>query len=200
MNQDKPYIRRQIQQIKKGYSPQWLLAKSKSVCDNILTWSVFKRSTNIFAYLAMPDEINLDCLILAAINQGKNIFVPHIVSKEKRHMQPVRLTNIDCIKIGEHNIRTAKCTQQTIHPNELDLVLVPGLGFSKCGVRIGVGGGYYDRFLPQANQAVFAGIVLKKQIFANLPYQKHDVFMDYIVSEFEIADCLKMQKRNWRRI
>lgn len=66
-----------------------------------------------------------------------------------------------------------------------DIVLVPGLGFSERGERLGRGKGYYDKELKE-NSALKVGIAFEMQIEESLPVDPHDVLMDFIVTEKRI--------------
>jgi len=69
--------------------------------------------------------------------------------------------------------------------DELDLIIVPGVAFDRAGHRIGRGGGFYDRLLPQY-RAVRAGICFGFQCLKTVPAQAHDIRMDWVVTETEI--------------
>jgi 5-formyltetrahydrofolate cyclo-ligase len=66
--------------------------------------------------------------------------------------------------------------------NNLDVILVPTVGISQTGVRLGYGHGFYDRFLAK-NKAVTISMTLEKQIIKNIPKSDHDIIMDWIVTE-----------------
>ena len=59
-------------------------------------------------------------------------------------------------------------------PASLSLVIVPGLAFSPSGVRLGFGGGYYDRLLPRCAGAMVIGVCFDVQIVESLPSEPHD--------------------------
>ena len=61
--------------------------------------------------------------------------------------------------------------------------MVPGVAFGRDGSRMGMGAGYYDRFLPRAKQAVTVGVAYDCLLQASLPTDEHDVKMQYLVSE-----------------
>ena len=71
-------------------------------------------------------------------------------------------------------------------PEKLDLLLVPGLAFGRSGERLGRGGGYYDRFLPRAPQALKVGLSFDFQLFDRLPIETADFPMDCIVTPGEL--------------
>ncbi len=65
----------------------------------------------------------------------------------------------------------------------LDLIILPGLAFTRCGKRLGYGGGYYDRYLLRAPQAELIALAFAEQLCDDLPTDSHDrrvahVFVD----------------------
>lgn len=69
-------------------------------------------------------------------------------------------------------------------PATIDVAIVPGLGFTAAGHRLGQGGGWYDRFLPQLRaDCVTVGIAFEVQIVPTVPLEPHDVSVDCVVTE-----------------
>ena len=85
--------------------------------------------------------------------------------------------------MDRYGIRTVRPPLELIEPNAFDLVLVPGVAFGRDGSRMGMGAGYYDRFLPQAKQAVTMGVAYDCLMQESLPCDEHDVKMQCLVSE-----------------
>lgn len=71
------------------------------------------------------------------------------------------------------------------HICDVDVILVPGLAFDREGGRMGFGKGYYDRLLENS-QSVKIGICYDFQLCEHIPTEKHDVPMDFVVTEKEI--------------
>lgn len=63
-----------------------------------------------------------------------------------------------------------------------DIVIVPGLGFSATGKRLGRGKGFYDRYLEKSS-VVKIGIAFEMQITEDIPVDEHDVLMDFVVTD-----------------
>ena len=71
-----------------------------------------------------------------------------------------------------------------VGPDELDLCLCPGLGFTRGGVRLGRGKASYDSVLPQLPSTVFrVGIAFELQVRDSLPREAHDVLMTHLGTE-----------------
>lgn len=69
-------------------------------------------------------------------------------------------------------------------PGVVDVVIVPGIAFTASGERLGQGGGWYDRFLPQVRTGcVTIGVGFEPQLLDRLPVEPHDVRLDLIVTD-----------------
>jgi 5-formyltetrahydrofolate cyclo-ligase len=75
-----------------------------------------------------------------------------------------------------------------------DLVLVPLVGATLAGQRLGQGGGYYDRTLARlrANGRVIAlGLAWDVQIVATLPADPWDEGLDWIATPTRLVECAR---------
>ena len=68
--------------------------------------------------------------------------------------------------------------------------MVPTVGISVDGVRLGYGHGFYDKFLAQ-HKTVTVSLVMEKQIVKRIPNSEHDVPIDWIVSEDRVTKTHK---------
>ena len=65
----------------------------------------------------------------------------------------------------------------------VDVVIVPGLAFTREGVRLGQGGGWYDRFLTGVRaDCPVIGVCFDEQLVDDLPVEPHDVPVTYVVT------------------
>ncbi|MCL2740451.1 MAG: 5-formyltetrahydrofolate cyclo-ligase, partial [Oscillospiraceae bacterium] len=71
---------------------------------------------------------------------------------------------------------------------EPDLIIVPGLAFSKDGDRLGFGGGWYDRFLARWPNVMKIGIVQKEFLLDRVPVEEHDVRVDRVIVIYAIRE------------
>ena len=104
---------------------------------------------------------------------------------EKDEIIPVEIENIDELEPGYKGIlepKRSKDKKRLEDPSKLDLVVVPGVGFTKNGLRLGMGGGHFDRFLSKTDLKKI-GLAFKEQVVDNIPSEPHDVKMDFVLSD-----------------
>jgi 5-formyltetrahydrofolate cyclo-ligase len=68
---------------------------------------------------------------------------------------------------------------------KIDCILIPTIGISRSGDRLGYGKGYYDKFLSSID-AVKISLTYSKQIVKSVPTESHDIKIDLIITEDEI--------------
>ncbi len=68
---------------------------------------------------------------------------------------------------------------------DTQVFLIPGLGFTKEGIRLGRGKGLYDKLLSKHSKALKIGICANKNLLDDIPMEEHDILMDYVLTENE---------------
>lgn len=103
----------------------------------------FQKSQHVAAYIAINQEVDPELIIKAAWESHKDCYLP--VLQAKKLMFSLYKKNMPLIK-NQFNIPEPPLSSESIiEPGHLDVVLVPLLGFTKNGERLGMGGGFYDR-------------------------------------------------------
>ena len=157
-----------------------LPALSATLCARLASLPEFQRAENVLLYAAMRDE--LDVLSLARTPE-KRFFLPRCAEKRRLtiHEFPCPLVT------SAWGIREPGAESPEISPETLDLVVVPGLAFTRSGARLGYGGGYYDRFLPRLrNECVTVGVCPDELVLENLPVDSWDFPVGILVTPAEI--------------
>ena len=152
---------------------------SHSLIKKFLATEIFRAAKIIMAYASTPEELQLNELFAACFAEEKILAIPFIVGKGE--MQAVEVPNFDALELGDFNILTVK-HGKFIDPAQIDCVIVPGTAFDVSGGRLGLGGGYYDRFLPLAVNAKKIALAYDFQLVDNLPLEEHDVKIDIILT------------------
>ena len=72
---------------------------------------------------------------------------------------------------------------------DIDIMLVPLVGWDRSGTRLGMGGGYYDRTLQHTRPGLLVGLAFAAQEWTALPREAWDADLDYVVTERELVSC-----------
>lgn len=103
---------------------------------------------------------------------------------ESSELQPRQVTSLDDLQRGPMNVWEPKPHCPRIAIAALDIILVPGLAFTRDGLRLGRGGGYYDRLLANpACRAKRIAIAFDLQIVDSIPVEPHDQRVHQIITE-----------------
>lgn len=162
---------------------------SNSIIKKIYVSSFYKDSKVIMTFVSFGDEVNTHEFIKESLNNGKRITVPITFPKTKE-LKASEILNFNELEIGFYNILTPKSESiRFIDPEEIDLIIVPGLAFDRSGFRVGYGGGYYDRFLSKYPRAIKVAIGFDLQVINEVPKEHFDIAVDYIFTESQIITC-----------
>ena len=157
-------------------------AYSAKITEKLLSHSAVTQAQKIFAYAAMQDEVQTKPLLSRLLNMGKKVAIPWIIGKHV--MEAALVPSMDVLEVGAYGILTVREERREIlPPQELDCVIVPGVAFGMDGVRLGMGGGYYDTFLPKAERAVRIATAFQCQLTDDIPRLPHDCGVDWIITE-----------------
>jgi 5-formyltetrahydrofolate cyclo-ligase len=157
-------------------------AKSVAACAFVSASAEFAAARVVMLYLSTPDEVDTAPLALRAWQGGKTVVVPK-VSWDQRRMLP---TEISSLKDGLTNTGPVRepIGGRPMPVEFIDLVIVPGLGFTDAGYRIGRGMGFYDRFLAQPDfLGLSCGLAFDEQIVPALPVLDHDMPLSMLATD-----------------
>jgi len=143
----------------------------------------FEAARVVMLFLSMPGEIDTSQALLQTLLARKTLVVPRI-DWPNRELVPHVIETLNChLTMGKHGLREP-AGQETVAPEAIDLVVVPGLGFDEEGNRIGRGAGFYDRFLADERmRAIRCGIAFECQLLETLPVVASDVPVHLLVTE-----------------
>lgn len=184
-------MRKAMIEKRKNMSNEERMEKSKKIQENLFNLEEYKKSNFIFTFISTDEEVDTHNIIRYSIDKGKRVGVP-ITIPEGRKLLVSEIYDFDKeLEIGFYNILSPKKEFiREVPPSVIDLVIVPGLVFSRAGYRIGYGGGYYDRFLSNLD-VLKVGVCFHMQLTDQVPIGKYDIPVDIIVTDEEIIYCKK---------
>ena len=188
---DKKTMREAMIARRNKMSKEERMEKSKKIQENLFSLEGYKKSNFIFTFISTEEEVDTHNIIRDSLNKGKRVGVPITIPKGRKLLVS-EIHDFDKeLEIGFYNILSPKKEFiRDVDPSIVDLVIVPGLVFSRNGYRIGYGGGYYDRFLSNLD-VLKVGVCFHMQVTDQVPIGKYDIPVDIIVTDEEIIYCKK---------
>ncbi|ANF96003.1 5-formyltetrahydrofolate cyclo-ligase [Paenibacillus bovis] len=196
MNLDfgKSLLRKQLKQRRLHMDPAQRIKESADICTAAQSYIEHLRITNgsspltLFSYLAYRDEPDTLPLLEYCWQQGDTVLVPRIDPDHQGIFHLYRICSITDVEPGAYGIPEPREALPAFPPErwqEIDLVIVPGLGYDLQGSRIGYGGGYYDRFMHKltvssTQRPLLGAFAFDTQIMSSVPMEPHDFRIDIL--------------------
>ena len=180
----KDKIRKEILAKRNILSDKDINKKSDLIIKNLTSY--IENVQNIMIFMDMKTEVKITKLL--ELYPKKNFFISKITNSKNREMKINKYNKNELIlhKFGYYESSSNDFYDEEI----LDVVIVPALAFDSKKNRIGFGGGYYDTFLEKVrkknNKVLFIGVCYDFQIIDSVPTEKHDVTLDFVVSESKV--------------
>ncbi|BAU29884.1 5-formyltetrahydrofolate cyclo-ligase [Aneurinibacillus soli] len=166
--------------------------KSDAVVRHLLAMPEIQEAERIFTFLSFGDEVNLDTFVDACVESGKQIYIPKTDPTSKQ-MTLYRFKDWGDLVSGPYGIREPGVTRAGAwcwQGEEFHAIIVPGVAFTPSGLRMGYGGGYYDRFLAAlSKKPLLAAVCFDVQMVDSLPFEPHDSRVDRIITEQGVTIC-----------
>ncbi|HZT22676.1 MAG TPA: 5-formyltetrahydrofolate cyclo-ligase [Verrucomicrobiae bacterium] len=183
----KAALREKMLAVLKAIPPAQRQSDSEKICARLEQQEFFKTARAILFFAPLPEEANLWPLLPKALAAGKMAALPCFDAENQRYT-PRRVSDLHVeILPGRFGIREPAPACLEIPPDDLDLVLVPGVAFDRHGRRLGRGKGFYDRLL-QNTRVIKCAVAFDEQMVEAIPAEAHDVRMDFVVTP---TQCLE---------
>jgi len=181
----KKVLRKRVTTARKALTDSYRATASSKMLDAVCQLPVYRSAHTVFLYASMPEEVQLYGLMRQALMDGKTVCLPLITGKGT--MEAVSFSSLDDLVAGDYGILTVDPAKRKIVPaEEIDLILVPGAAFDREGGRLGLGAGFYDRFMTEkAPQGYRCAMAFSCQLVEKVPMEPHDVAVQYIITENE---------------
>lgn len=180
----KRVLRKQIRSAVAECDKSSLHSESEIIMSQIEELPEFREARVVALYWSMDDEVSTHDFvrkwyckkrILLPVTDGDNMTFRHF-------------TGAECLAEGafgisepKNNPEAASAEESVADIESIDMIVVPGVAFDRCGHRMGRGCGYYDRFL--ASRDIYkVGVCFAAQLTDSVPCEDHDIVMDKVIS------------------
>ena len=183
---DKAGLRAALRARREALAKDERLALSRAATEHVLRERIWNEAETVALYIAVRGEIDTEPLLRAAWDSGKQVLLPLCSRNGNAHMRFVPCSGPDRLAPGAYGIPEPVCAESvSADCGEPDVIIVPGLAFDRKGVRLGQGGGFYDRYFarPETAGALRIGLAYAFQMVEKLPREPWDLPVDGVCTE-----------------
>lgn len=157
--------------------------QSEQIGDRLFDTEEYKSAESVFVYISVKDEVDTSRVISRCFVDKKRVAVPLCNTKEHT-MAAIEISDLSMVESGAYGIFEPKRTmvadgvlKELSNPS---IAIVPGAAFDISGARLGMGGGYYDRYLSKFG-GISIGLCFKQCLAKSLVSDKYDRCVDMVI-------------------
>jgi 5-formyltetrahydrofolate cyclo-ligase len=176
----KQALRNQMRMVRGALPQSACESRSAEIRKRLFGVAEFERAATVLAFASIRNEVRTQLIIEEAWSAGKRVALPRV------HGDELRLRVIDAqtpLAPGAFSVPEPAEDDESIDPSEIDFALVPALAVDPRGYRIGYGGGYYDRLIPQLSNACTCAVAYDFQMISEVPELPFDVSVDLVITD-----------------
>ncbi len=168
------------------------LRLSRAVVGSICDLPVYQQAQTVLGYLNFGAELAAELWVLQALADSKRVLLPR-VNRASNHLDLYQVRELaHDVAPGSWGIRepVVECCTKEDALGTVDFILLPGVAFTRGGVRLGYGGGYYDKLLAQMpHQPTLVAGAYALQVVQEIPQENTDRNVEWLVTEEETIRC-----------
>lgn len=197
-------LRRNVKTIISQVSNESLISQSLAASKRLIESDEFREAKSVGVYVSMPNmEIHTEYIIRTCFEQNKSLFLPRCYydtapGRKKNHMSMIQMASFEEVEAlepqGKYKLLEPINGPDLFQSSGIDLLILPGVAFSRRGGRLGHGAGFYDEFLhvyrSRFNKIPYLiGLALHEQLVDEIPHEAHDWDLDCIITLREKIFC-----------
>ncbi|GAB4534440.1 MAG: 5-formyltetrahydrofolate cyclo-ligase [Thermodesulfovibrionia bacterium] len=169
--------------------------KEQAIRNRLINTKHFKEAETILFYASFRSEVDTMRCMEHSLKLGKRIALP-VIDRVHKRLRPYEIKDISELITNYMGIPEPVTSRtRIIKMDEIDLIIVPGIGFDPMGSRLGYGAGYYDRFLAYKKDPGIRGhiptiaLAFEEQIVERIHSEPHDIKVDIIITDKRTISC-----------
>lgn len=183
-------LRKDLKRKLRSMSSEEKTRQSKLIAEKLISLDAYKACRSLSLYMSMPSEVSTNDVMDHVFESGKRMYIPHyygdtmkmVLLRDREDFKNLPLTSWN-IKQPADDDDSRPCA---LDGDGLDVIVVPGLGFTRDGLRLGRGRGYYDNYfrnyeLKFGKRPFLVGLAYSCQVLDDLPADELDVKIDQIL-------------------
>lgn len=181
---NKEEIRSEALKKRQTFSEEQQLEKSETIIAKLEALDVFKQAEVILVYFSHHKEVHTQDFIAKWLD-SKTILLPRLTEGNTFMVHPI--SSLD--ELEENRFGIPEPAVSELDAPRPDLIILPGVAFDRKGNRIGMGSGYYDRFLADKKDIPRIALAYSQQVLDSVPRKSYDEPVDVIITEDEVIRC-----------
>ncbi|XP_037035108.1 5-formyltetrahydrofolate cyclo-ligase isoform X2 [Bradysia coprophila] len=207
-NPAKKLLRAEIKKVLASMTKEDQAKQSASITHQITSMEIFKQSSRVSVYLSTDGEVSTKELLNVMFEEKKEVFVPSYSGKTMKMVKINDIEDYESLPLTKWNIKQPRAGDSRENANltgGLDLILLPGVAFTKSGGRMGHGMGYYDKYIQglfdtcpgraapnewrgnlngkmNEKKTILIGLAFKQQVVENVPIDETDILLDSVIT------------------
>ncbi|XP_050440335.1 5-formyltetrahydrofolate cyclo-ligase [Adelges cooleyi] len=186
----KSNLRKEIKWKLSEMSAREIAEQSKIITKKLISNPLYENSKRISIYLSMDSEVQTADIVKHMFDSGKLCFIPKFGQSEMSMVKVKSLDDVKSLPKTKWNISQPAdidIRENAMLTGGLDLMIMPGMGFTVGGKRLGRGRGYYDRCIQTykeiypKNNLQTIGLAFSQQILEDIPTAEHDITLDLVI-------------------
>lgn len=186
LTDDKINLRKKIKKIRNDIDMSSYRSLCSAITERLFLLREYRTAERIHCYVSsLGNEVDTLAIILDLLDKGKTVAVPKC-DHERRKLSSIRIRSLDDLKPSRYGLmEPADNPAAIIHPAQLDLVIAPLVAFDRTGLRLGMGGGFYDSLMKECRCPV-VGLAYSFQEAEDIPSEPHDMKLDIVITDKEV--------------
>jgi 5-formyltetrahydrofolate cyclo-ligase len=173
--EQKELLRRTLRAERSALGVADVRAASEACCRHVAP--LLGAARMVAVYSGARGEIDPAPLLPELRARGVEVAWPRVADERSIYFHTA-----DGLEPGRFQLQEPPAGSPRVAPDDIDVMLVPGVAYDDHGHRLGQGRGYYDRYLEQAPRALRLGLCHAFQLVAAVPHRTGDQPVDYIVT------------------
>ena len=180
IDEEKQQLRATIRRLSAQLPFRYREAADRAIARHLLALPEYRSAGAVFCFVSAGREIDTRPILEQTLADGKMLCVPLCVADGIMELRAIR--DLEELFPGAYGILEPKMNCALVTAADIDFAVVPCLSFDRKGRRLGQGGGYYDRLLPQLRCPT--ALICREQLMSpEVPVEEHDMRCTMLITE-----------------
>lgn len=177
----KKELRREAKIRRRSLGEVYRRSASKIIAEKLGEAPFWQDASVVYLYYGCQDEVLTDEIIGAALDVEKSIYLPRVISDTE--MVFIKTDSMNKLQMNELGIFEPEMPMGEVFLETPELIVMPCVGVTVKGDRIGHGRGYYDRYLEDMTDVPLVCLAFDCQIVEDFETDETDKKVDFIITE-----------------